>query len=175
MKAYLLYKDRDFSLHREPGWNEEALVQDLGLNTLYQSMAHGDAFILEVVKRVVVVSSVEPDEIAWRQAMLSDCILNEDVIRQLYAIALEAIETERKSYYSFFTASPGSVLHGSRKLIQQFIGVLKNLRNLADLQAANFQSEGFAQFFSMSQREFADDYISTVQRCLKELSSTEAY
>ena len=169
MKAYLLYKDRDFNLRRESGWNEEALAQDLGLNTLYQSMAHGDAFILEVVKRVVVVSLVEPDEIAWRQTILRDCILNEDVIRQLYAIALEAIETEKKSYYSFFTASPGSVLHGSRELIQQFVGVLKKLRNLADLQAANFQSEGFVQFFSMIQRELPDDYFSTIQRCLKEL------
>jgi hypothetical protein len=112
MKAYLLYKDRDFNLHREPGWNEEALVQDLGLNTLYRAMAHGDAFILEVVRRVVVVSSIEPHEIDYRQAILKDSILNEAVIRQLYAIAVEAIETERKNYYSFFTASPSSVLHG---------------------------------------------------------------
>jgi len=169
MKAHLLYKDRDFNLHCERGWNEEALVRDLGLNTLYQSMASGDAFILEVVKGVVVVSSVEPDEIAWRQVILNDCIINEAVVRQLYAIALEAIEIEKKSYYSFFTASPSSVLHGSRELIQQFVGVLKKLRNLIDLQAANFQSEGFVQFFSMIERELADDYFSTIQRCLKEL------
>ena len=169
MKAHLLYKDRDLNLHREPGWNEEALVRDLGLNTLYQSMASGDAFILEIVRRVVVVSSVEPDEIAWRQAILNDCIINEAVVRQLHAIALEAIEIEKRSYYSFFTASPSSVLHGSRELIQQFVGVLKKLRSLADLQTASFQSEGFVRFFSMIQGELTDDYFSTIQRCLKEL------
>jgi len=90
-------------------------------------------------------------------------------VRQIYAIAIEGIETKRKCYYGVFSGSPSSVLHGARDLIQQFVGVLKKLRDVADTQAEQFQSEGFAQFFSMIQRELTDEYFVIIQRCLKEL------
>ncbi|MFM0210524.1 DNA mismatch repair protein MutS [Paraburkholderia sediminicola] len=169
MKAYLLYRDHDFNMHREAQWNEPALVQDLELNTLYQTMAQGDAFLYDVIKRVVPVSSVILDEIAYRQSILNDCIIHEATVRQLYAIAIEAIETERKSYYSFFSSSASSVLYGAREMIQQFVGVLKTLRTVADSQAGQFQSEGFAQFFSMIQLELTNEYFVAIRQCLKEL------
>jgi UDP:flavonoid glycosyltransferase YjiC (YdhE family) len=157
MKAYLLYRDRDFNMHREAEWNEPALVQDLELNTLYQTMAQGDAFLYDVIKRVVPVGSAILDEIAYRQTILNDCIIHEATVRQLYAIAIEAIETERKSYYSFFSSSASSVLCGAREMIQQFVGVLKTLRTVADSQTGQYQSEGFAQFFAMIQRELTHE------------------
>ena len=169
MKAYLLYRDRDFSMHREAEWDEPALVQDLELNTLYQAMAQGDAFLFDVVKRVVPVSCIELDEITYRQAILNDCINHETTVRQLYAIAFEAIETERKSYYSFFSSSASSVLYGAREMIQQFVVVLRTLRTVADAQAGQFQSEGFAQFFSMIQHELTDEYFVTIRHSLKAL------
>jgi len=169
MKAYLLYRDRDLDMCQEAVWNEAALVQDLELNALYQAMAQGDAFIYDVIKRVVPVSLINLNEITYRQAILSDCIIFEAVVRQLYAIAIEGIETKRKGYYGVFSGSPSSVLHGARDLIQQFVGVLKKLRDVADTQAAQFQSEGFAQFFSMIRRELTDEYFVEIQRCLKEL------
>ncbi|SDF77410.1 MutS domain V [Paraburkholderia phenazinium] len=169
MKAYLLYRDRDFNMRREAEWNEPALVQDLELNTLYQTMAQGDPFLYDVIRRVVPVSSVILDEIIWRQTILDDCIIHEATVRQLYAIAIEAIETERKSYYSFFSSSASSVLYGAREMIQQFVGVLKTLRTVADSQAGQFQSEGFAQFFAMIQRELTDEYFVAIRQCLKEL------
>ncbi|MDR5755036.1 MULTISPECIES: MutS-related protein [unclassified Caballeronia] len=169
MKAYLLYRDRDLDMWQEVVWNEPALVQDLELNTLYQAMAQGDAFVYDVTKRVVPASSINLGEITYRQAILSDCITIEAVVRQLYAIAIEGIETKRKCYYGVFSGSPSSVLHGARDLIQQFVGVLKKLRDVADTQAAQFKSEGFAQFFSMIQRELTDEYFVIIQRCLKEI------
>jgi len=66
MKAYLLYRDRDLDMCQEAVWNEPALVQDLGLNTLYQAMAQGDAFVYDVTKRVVPASSINLDEISYR-------------------------------------------------------------------------------------------------------------
>jgi DNA mismatch repair ATPase MutS len=169
MKAYLLYRDHDLDMLHEAVWNEHALVQDLELDTLYQAMALGDAFLYGVIKRVVLMTSVNLDEIAYRQAILRDCISYETVVRELYAIAIEAIETKRNSYYGVFSVSASSVLQGARELIQKFIGVLKKLRNVADMRAGQFQSEGFAQFFSMIQRELTDEYFATIQRCLNEL------
>jgi hypothetical protein len=44
MKAFLMYKDRDFDLKRKLPSNEQALIQDLELNTLFNAMAQGDTF-----------------------------------------------------------------------------------------------------------------------------------
>ncbi len=54
MKAFLMYKDQDFDLKRELPANEQALTQDLALNTLFDAMAHGDEFLLEVAEKVVL-------------------------------------------------------------------------------------------------------------------------
>lgn len=50
MKAYLLYRDRDLDMSQDAAWNEEELVQDLELNTLYQAMAQGDAFVYDLTR-----------------------------------------------------------------------------------------------------------------------------
>jgi Mismatch repair ATPase (MutS family) len=169
MKAYLLYRRRDFNMLRASFWNETALVQDLELNTLYQTMAQGDAFLDDIVRRVVLACCVDLDDILYRQAVVDDCIQHEDVLRQLYAIAVEAIETEHKSFFTFFSSSASSVLHGSRGLIEAFVPVLRKLRDAADANTGRFRSDGFAQFFAMIERELSDDYFVTIKHCLKEL------
>jgi hypothetical protein len=169
MKAYLLYRDHDFDLECEAAWSEPALVQDLDLNTLYQAMARGDAFIYDVVKRVVPFSSTDHAEICWRQAILRDCLIHEATVREIYDIAIEAIEAQRRNYYSVFSSSASSVLHAGRERIQLFVSVLRKLRQVADTKATEFRSDGFAQFFSMIQRELTDEYFGEIQNCVKEL------
>lgn len=169
MKAYLLHCNRDFNMRRASVWNEATLMQDLALETLYRAMAQDDAFLYEVAKQVVPVSSTELDEIRYRQAVLADCIAHEDAVRQLYAIAMEALETERHTFHSIFASSPAMVLHGARELVQAFLGVLHRLRAAADAGAGSFRSEGFRRFFAMIDHELTDDYFRQIERCLKEL------
>lgn len=99
MKAYLLHEGKDFDWRREEFWNERTLVQDLELNTLYKVMAAGDEYLFDIAKKVLPLSLSDVDEILYRQAVLGDCIAHEDVARQIYAIAVEAIAAERKSFY----------------------------------------------------------------------------
>lgn len=54
MKAHLLYRDQDFDLQWPLPWNEEALTKDLALNTLFEAMAQGDKFVLEVIRRTIL-------------------------------------------------------------------------------------------------------------------------
>ena len=42
MKASLMYRDRDFDLQQEFPLQQEALMRDLEVSTLLDSMAHGD-------------------------------------------------------------------------------------------------------------------------------------
>ena len=55
MKAFLMHRDQDFDLERVLPPNEEALTQDLELNTLFGAMARGDRFLFDVAKKCLVV------------------------------------------------------------------------------------------------------------------------
>ncbi len=54
MKAFLLYRNRDFDLEREPSPGAADLVQDLELEVLFNAMAGGDRFLLDVARSVVL-------------------------------------------------------------------------------------------------------------------------
>ncbi|MFP6560978.1 DNA mismatch repair protein MutS [Paraburkholderia sp. B3] len=169
MKAHLLYEARDFDWRREDLWNEKTLAQDLQLDTLYRAMAAGDDFLYDIARKVVPVSLLDVDAILYRQAVLQDCIDHEEDVRQLYAIAVDAVEVERKSFYWGLTASATSVLHSARDLVQAFVPLLGKLRSIADRQAEAFQSPGFRHFYAMIREELADEYLATITGCLKAL------
>ena len=46
MKAFLMHKDHDFDLQQKLPPNEQALTQDLELNTLFNALALGDKFLV---------------------------------------------------------------------------------------------------------------------------------
>lgn len=97
MKAFLLFKDRDFDLKGELPWNGEALVKDLELNPLFRAMALGDEFLFEVAKKVVLTGlNNDLHTIHYRQEILRDGLKNPSVLRELYNVAVEAIEAEKK-------------------------------------------------------------------------------
>ncbi|CAD6553121.1 Endonuclease MutS2 [Paraburkholderia hiiakae] len=169
MKAWLLYAERDFDWHRNEQWNERTLTQDLELTIIYGSMGAGDDFLEGVAKKVVPFSLNELDDILYRQAVLKDCLGHEATIRRLYEIAVDAQETERKSFYWGLTASATSVLHSARDLVQAYLVTLEKLRQLADDDASSFESPGFRRFFAMVRDELPDEYFATVKHCLKDL------
>ncbi|OIO92467.1 MAG: DNA mismatch repair protein MutS [Anaerolineae bacterium CG2_30_64_16] len=171
MKAFLMYRERDFDLKRALPWNAQALTQDLALDTLFDAMALGDKFLREVV-RVAVLSGVDDDlgVVLYRQDVLRDCLGNATIIRDLYALAVEAIEGEKKAYfYSYFSKHPDAILNRAIEVLQVFVGMLKRLRTIADRHASEFASEGFRAFFTMLDRELSDAYFTVVQDHLKEL------
>lgn len=168
MKAFLMYKDHDFDLQRKLPPNEQALTQDLELNTLFNAMALGDKFLFEVAKKAILSSVNDLDIILYRQHILQDCLKNAAIVRDIYTIAVEAIESEKK-VWGFFSRYPSGILYRSLEVLQMFVGVLKKLKYLANEHAATFESEGFTAFFAMLNAELDDDYFASVQNHLKEL------
>jgi DNA mismatch repair ATPase MutS len=191
MKAFLMYKDRDFDpqqllrrrerelrpqnpdkkldLQQLLPWNAEALTQDLGLNILFNAMAHGDGFLFEVAKVALSSGVSEPSTIVYRQHILSDCLKNPEVVRAIYGIAMDAIEKERKNYWSVFGRYPAGTLHRAVDVLQMFVGELKNLRRIAERDAGRFESEGFSTLFAMLRRELSEDYFSSLEGHLRRL------
>ncbi len=169
MKAFLMYRDRDFNPEQTLPPNAEALTQDLELNTLFNAMALDDNFLSEVAGKVVLMSLNNPDTIRYRQEILKDCLKNSSVVRDIYDIAVESSESKKKSYYGIFNRYPGAILHGSIEILHIFVTLLRKLKNIADEHAGKFESEGFTAFFSMLKKELDTEYFARVQHHLKEL------
>lgn len=169
MKAFLMYRDRDFDVERKLPWNEQALIQDLELNTLFNAMAPGDKFLVEVAKKAVFTSLTDLDAIRYRQDVLKDCLKNPSVVRGLYATAVQAIEDLKKNYWGFSSRSPGSILYGAVESLQALVGKLGELGNIADQHGHHFESEGFATFFAMLGKELDDEYFASIRNHLERL------
>jgi DNA mismatch repair ATPase MutS len=169
MKAFLLYRDRDFDLQQQLPPGAEAVTQDLELDTLFSTMALGDTVLFEVAKKVILCGSNDPDAIVYRQNVLKDCLKNSAVVRDIYSIAVESIQREKKDFWSILSDYPDSILHRSVDVLQMFVGMLKRLRSIAEQYSSDFDSEGFRTFFAMLQRELADDYFAIIKDHLRRL------
>jgi MutS domain V len=193
MKAFLMFRDRDFDpdllltrrdrelrqrrgaddpnldLQQRLPWNAQALTQDLGLDAVLAAMAQGDAFLLDVAKVALLSSLSDPDAIFYRQHALADSLRNADIIAEMYRISVEAIESERKGYWGFFARYPSGILQRAVESMQMFVGHLRRLRNLADRHAAKFESAAFIKLFAMFEDELSDEYFATISEHLQRL------
>jgi len=152
-----------------PAGSDAVLTQDLELETLWKAMADGDEFLFETAKRAVLSGLTDPDAIVYRQQVLRDCLEHPEIVRQLYDLAVQALDNERQAGGLWFRASPDSVLHRSVQVLKLQVGVLRQLRRIAGEQAASFGSEGFTRLFAMLAEELSDDYLQAVERHLREL------
>jgi len=165
-----MYEDRDFDLRQTRSSNERALIQDLELTTLFDAMARGDTFLFKAAT-VIVLSGVhdDPATILYRQRILKDCLAHPAIARELYDVAVEAIEGERKIYWGLFSKSPGTILHRSAEVLAVFVRLLKTLRRIADEHVEKFESAGLTALFGMLKHELSDDYLAAVQGHLRDL------
>ncbi len=169
MKPRLLYPDRDAELDRELDPLEQALVDDLGLELLFEAMADGDRRISEVARAVVLAGTDDPAVVRYRQAIVADCLTDPTTPRRCYDLAVEAIERERRVYGGLWSRHPETVLRRSVEVIGQFVDVLRRLRQLAEERRAAVASEGFRTLFEMLCRELDEPYLEAVEGHLRRL------
>ncbi len=169
MKAFLMYRDRDFDLQQPVPAHEKVVVQDLELATLFHAMAQGDRFLFDVARVALLTGVDDIDTILYRQAILKDCLKNASILQELYQIPIEAMENKRKRWLGIFTSYPSGILSGALELMNMFVAQLRKLKGIADTYAAQFESDGFRRFFSMIQQELDDEYFAIVEQHLKEL------
>lgn len=170
MKVYLMHRGQDFDLEQPAPWNQAALVQDLELTPLLRAMSGEDPFLLKVATKAVLASLTEVDAIVYRQRVLQDCLKNTAVVREVYRIAVEAIETEKKTYFGFFGKYPDALLHRSLEVLQVFLETLRRLKEIAREHGEQFDSEGFQAFFARLEEEVNEVFFARAQTHLSELA-----
>ena len=170
MKVFLMFRDRDFSLSEKVSPLLEELVKDLELNLLFETMGGGDDYLSKVARAALLFSLHDIDAIHYRQEILKDCLKNASVVRDMYALTVETIESRKRAYLGgIFSHYPSSILSGALELLQLFVEMLRKLRSFADRYISRFDSEGFRRFFGMLQEELDEEYLATIQEHLREL------
>lgn len=169
MKVFLLFPDRDFDPEQKLPYHPDELVQDLGLEALFEAMAAGDKFLYDIARQVVLSPLTDLDVIRYRQEILQDCLNHPDVVRAIYQIPIRAREMRQRQWLGIFGTSPSSVLVGARNMLKMHVGLLKELKQIADQYAPAFTSRGFQRFFRMIQEELDDAYFAVVEEHLKAL------
>ena len=170
MKVYLLQRDRDFDFRAGPPPGHEDLIQDLELTTLLQAMAAGDKFLSGVATKVLLASLHDPEAIRYRQQVLADCLALPEVIREMYAVAVGALDDKRHLWgYGGTYQNPSSNLSGAVRYLEAYVARLRQLRKIADEQAGKFRSDGMRALFATLQRELDDGYFEEISFHLKQL------
>jgi len=191
VKAFLMYRDRDFDpqallsrkkrvsrfenpdqeehLQQLLPWNEKALTQDLRLDILFNAMADGDEFLFDVAKVALLSSLTDRDTVLYRQHILSDCLKHAAIVTDIYQIAKDAIEEERKNFLGYFSRHPKGILHRSVEVLEMFMVRLRRLRDISEHEAEHFESEGFTRLHAMLRQELTGEYFTSVENHLKQL------
>ena len=171
MKVHLLSADRDFDFSAEAIAEQDALVQDLELDVVFSAMSQGDPVLDQVARQVVLHGLDSPDEIRYRQSVLSDFIGNPDLVGELYTICLDSIRARKGNWgiWGRTSTNPSTILAGSVRELEMFAGFLKQLRAVAEKHSDVVGSDGLTNFFWSLQSNLTEEYFDTIEEHLRRL------
>ncbi len=161
--------DRDMHLLARLPSGTGALIQDLELNRVLNVMAAGDRYLFEVARAALFAGLDDPDAIRYRQAVLTDCLRQPDVMRSIYLIAVDAIEQARKVWGGFGPRYPDGLLGHAVRVLEVLVVQLRRLRDVAGSVRPGVESDGFTRLFDMIVVELDDEYLATVDEHLRRL------
>lgn len=168
MKVHLLYPDRDFDFPADPPANAADLIADLVLEPLFQAMSLGDRFLFDVSQRVLLANLRDPEVIRYRQQVLADCAAAPDVVGQLYATAVGALE-DKRGIWGYTSQYPSTTLSGAVRQLEAALVRLRQLREIVDAHADSFRSAGLTALCRVVQAELSDTYLATISAQLADL------
>lgn len=174
MKAFLMERGRTFALDGKAAEklppNAEFLVQDLELGLLLQAMAQGDEYVFEVARQAILAGThSDVPTIRYRQAVLKDCLAHPAIVKELYAIAVEAIAREHKVHFGLYSKSPEMVLRRACEVLGMFVDLLRRLQQVSARAAGQFQAAAFQEMFGAIDQELGEEYLAQVEAHLREL------
>lgn len=168
MKVHLLYPDQDFDFEAGLPRHHQDLSDDLELHRVLAAMAGGDPFLHDAATKVLLHSLEDLAVIRYRQQILADCFLDPGHIREMYAIAVAALD-DRRQMWGYNSEYPSVVLSGAVNQLEASFARLKQLRKVADEHGEQFHSDGLQTLFGTLQHELDDEYLASISRHLDTL------
>ena len=168
MRARLLAPDADLDLKAPLPPESDDLVSDLGLEIVFAAMGAGDQFLHDVSRHVVLARVDDPAVIRWRQYALDDCARLPAMARELYAVAVDAIERQRK-VWGWTSTFAESVVRRAVETLELLIVSMRRLREVARDNAGQVRSEAFRRLFAQIEAELDDAFLAEVEGHLRRL------
>ncbi len=75
----------------------DRVAEDLGLSAVIDAMAAGDDFLAETGRVVLLSAPPSSEDVAYRQQVLTDCLSEPNLARDLYELAGRAEAAQRKA------------------------------------------------------------------------------
>ena len=169
MRAWLMHPDRELDPAQAPPENAEDLVRDLELDTIIRAAAGGDDLVRQTFTAALLDSAPDAATVTYRQQVLADCRAAPAVIRELYALAGDAVQAERRVLRPWSRDEPSAVTASSVQILELAAEFLARLRALSDAHAPAFGSPGLRRFFAMVAEQLDDEYLSRLRAQLQEL------
>lgn len=167
MKVCLLHQDAAPSLERCAGADD--LVDDLGLDLLFETMADGDELVERVARDVVLMGCADLETIRYRQRVLQDCLREPDAVRHLYGLAARGEEADRAVRRGFFAQRPEATLTRAVNVLQLLLDTLRDIERAGRETADRFRSEGFTRLFATLAESLGPRYLDEIGRHLQQL------
>ena len=158
MRPGLLFADRDLDPDALPV-PDPGLVADLGLERLYAAMSQGDRYLDELVRRVVPAPLGTVEAIRYRQSTVTDALAAPGVVRELYAIAVDAIEAERKVWGASMRNAE-LVMDRAAEVLGLFLESFRAMRRIEAEHASAFSSPAFVGFFERITSQLDDSWLA---------------
>lgn len=158
MRPGLLDADRDLDPAELPE-PDPALLADLGLDRLIAAMTRGDRDLDDIVRRVVPTPLLTVDAIRYRQASVRDALASPDVVRELYGIAVDAVDAERKVWGSAMRNAE-LVLDRAAEVLGLFLASFRAMRGIEAAHASAFTSPGFTALFELIATQLDDAWLA---------------
>ncbi|MEO7586608.1 MAG: hypothetical protein ABIS84_01120 [Arachnia sp.] len=142
----------------------EDLVLDLGLEPVISACADGDPVVREVVEATLLRPLTSASDILFRQDVMRDFVRHPALLRSLHDVTTRSLGAEREARRHIYglTDRPESRLHSSVELLSLLLGFLRELRQLADSNAAVVDSDGVTAFLAATSADLSDDYLDQV-------------
>jgi MutS domain V len=168
VRPHLLYPAADLDLTAPLPAGEPDLARDLGLEILLGTMAQGDQYLHDVARSAMHARLSDPEQIRYRQDVLSDCLRFPGTVREIYDLAAEALGPQQE-IWGGVSGGPEYTVQRSRRDMEALLAALRKLRTIAERQSGLFSSAGFTALFAALRTELDDAYFNAVDDHLRVL------
>lgn len=146
----------------------EEVKEDLGLETVLDAMAHGDAFLRDVAERTLMEVLQDESIIGYRQEILRDFLRVPDLLVKIYQLATATLEADQQLWPAWGRSSESLLRHAisSLEITTEAVG---ELRELMIANENTLVSRGLLDFGKMLQEEASEDYLARVKQYLGQL------
>ena len=187
LSVNLLYENSEFGSGK-PYHDTESVVNDLGLNFLFENAAINqqarnravkqsidtDDEIHRAMRKVIMTPLRTEEELQYRQAVLKDFLAYPDYAEKLYDATRRLIAAWKK--HSKNERDKGNPMDTSRQLISEikllhiFLKSLTEIKLLSRKFKPDFNSKGLRSFCERLESEYSDEWEKKIRKVLKDLS-----